>query len=182
MTLQTQIATTIEAQPITAQAFAPFGELVEPGLTLATMINDGLCARYSGLACLDAQDGHIGVSLFQADLRPVPHTLDLLERHPMGSQCFLPLGGSSYLVIVAHDEAGRPGTPQAFLAGPEQPVNIARNVWHGVLTPISGSGLFAVLDRFGPGQNLEEHRLEDPVLITLPGKPGERQTGGPING
>ena len=159
---------TIEAAPITAKAFAPFGELIEEGEHTATIINEGLCKRYTDLANMEAEGGRIGVSLFDARLRAVPHTLDLMERHPLGSQCFVPLGGSSYLVIVAHDDGGKPGAPMAFLAGPEQPVNIARNTWHGVLAPISGTGLFAVLDRIGPGQNLEEHRLEDPVLVTLP--------------
>ena len=162
------MSTAIEAVPISAEAFAPFGSLIEPGTTPEKLINEGLCKRFSDLAGFDVIDGHLGLSLFDADLRPLPHKLDLMERHPLGSQCFIPLGNSSYLVIVAHDAGGRPGAPLAFVAGPEQPVNIARNVWHGVLAPISGTGLFAVLDRIGPGQNLEEHRMEDPLLVTIP--------------
>ena len=158
----------IQAMPITAHAFAPYGTLIEPGNTPATPINEGLCQRFTDLADFDVIDGHLGLSLFDAELRPLPHRCDLLERHPLGSQCFLPLRNSSYLVIVADDLDGTPGAPLAFLAGPEHPVNIARNTWHGVLAPISGSGLFAVLDRIGPGQNLEEHRLEKPIFVTLP--------------
>ena len=159
----------IEAAPISAKAFAPFGELIEAGATPAMLINEGLCKRFTDLARFDIEDGTLGLSLFDADIRALPLRLDLMERHPLGSQCFVPLGGSSYLVIVAHDEGGTPGAPRAFVAGPEQPVNIARNTWHGVLAPISGTGLFAVLDRIGTGQNLEEHRLREPVFVSLPG-------------
>ncbi len=159
----------IEAVPISAEAFAPFGDLVEPGDTPATLINEGLCKRFTDLAGFDVIDGKIGLSLFDAEIRALPHTLDLMERHPLGSQCFVPMGNSSYLVIVAEDDGGTPGATRAFVAGPDQPVNIARNTSHGVLAPISGSGLFAVLDRIGPGQNLEEHRLREPVLVSLPG-------------
>ena len=159
----------IEAVPISAEAFAPFGDLIEPGTIPAVLINEGLCKRFTDLARFDIEDGTLGLSLFDAEIRVLPHRLDLMERHPLGSQCFVPLGGSSYLVIVAQDDGGAPGMPRAFVAGPEQPVNIAKNTWHGVLAPISGSGLFAVLDRIGPGQNLEEHRLREPVLVSLPG-------------
>lgn len=157
----------IEAVPVTAEAFAPFGQVLEPGSVSPTMINEGLCARFTDLATMDVVDGRIGMSLFQAEIRPIPHRLTLLERHPLGSQCFIPLGNSSFLVIVAPDHGGVPGLPSAFVAGPEQPVNIHRNIWHGVLTPISGSGLFAVIDRIGPGPNLEEHPLSEPVDIGI---------------
>ncbi len=90
----------------------------------------------------------------------------MLERHPLGSQCFIPMDQSEYLVIVAEDEGGRPSTPRAFMARSPQSINIKRNVWHGVLTPISGSGLFAVVDRIGDGNNLEEHWLKEAYLIT----------------
>jgi ureidoglycolate lyase len=159
-------AVTVEAQPITADAFAPFGEVIEPGGTPPLAINDGLCERFTDLARLEAgDDGRIAVSLFRAGIRTLPYRLALMERHPEGSQCFVPLDGSRFLVTVAPDIDGAPGAPLAFLAGPDQPVNIARNVWHGVLTPVGGSGLFLVLDRLGPGRNLEEHRFRNPVLI-----------------
>jgi ureidoglycolate lyase len=158
----------LRAQPITAEAFAPYGELVEPGAVEPLLINAGQCRRYTDLARLEAEDGRIGVSLFDARLRPLPLRVDLLERHPLGSQCFCPLDGSEYIVVVAPDAGGAPGAPRAFLAGPRQPVNIARNVWHGVLAPVAGSGLFLVIDRIGPGANLEEHRLDPPLQVAAP--------------
>lgn len=158
--------TDLIAPPITSAAFAPFGEVIETaGQDTHILINEGLCKRFTDLASFDVIDGVVGLSLFQAELRAVPHRCDLVERHPLGSQCFIPMGNSRYLVIVAEDAGGVPGALQAFTAGPDQIVNIGRNIWHGVLAPIAGSGLFAVLDRIGGGVNLEEYPLETAVMV-----------------
>lgn len=156
----------IRIKELTAEAFSGFGELIEVGGTSPIMINEGRCERFSDLADIELIGGRAGVSLFRAELRRLPHILTMLERHPLGSQCFIPMDQSEYLVIVAEDEGGRPSTPRAFMARGPQSINIKRNVWHGVLTPISGSGLFAVVDRIGEGNNLEEHWLKEAYLIT----------------
>ncbi len=157
----------IRAQPITASAFAPFGEVVESGCATPILINEGKCQRFTDLITLDIVDGTAGLSLFDAELRELPYACTLMERHPLGSQCFVPMQDSRFLVIVAPDADGVPGTPQAFVAGSGQCVNIARNTWHGVLCPISGSGLFAVIDRIGEGPNLQEVTLDHPVVVTV---------------
>lgn len=157
----------LTATPLTHEAFQPFGELFEAKGEFRE-INAGLCRRYHDLAGLDIVDGRAGISLFQSEIRTLPYTCDLLERHPQGSQAFLPMNGSDYLVIVAPDASGTPGPPQAFLARADQGVNYARGTWHGVLAPISGGGLFAVVDRIGAGPNLEEHILGSPLQIILP--------------
>ena len=72
---------------------------------------------------------------------------------------------TSFLVIVAPDAGGVPGPAKAFLTAPGQGINLNRGTWHGVLTPLSEPGLFAVVDRIGPGDNLEEHWLDDPVTV-----------------
>ena len=154
------------AQPLSQEAFAAFGEVIEVG-GAHVLINAGKCRRYTDLMQADIVDGALGLSLFEAEIRPMPHHCDLLERHPLGNQCFMPMGNSSYLVVVAPDQGGVPGTPVAFLAQGHQGVNIARNTWHGVLCPISGTGLFTVLDRIGTGANLEEHVLAQPVTIRV---------------
>ncbi len=90
----------------------------------------------------------------------------MMERHPLGSQAFLPMSLQPFLVIVAPDAGGRPGAPVAFLTGPGQGVNYHRGTWHGVLTPLHAPGLFAVVDRIGEGSNLEEYWFEEPYEIT----------------
>ncbi len=156
---------TILLEPLTEEAFSPFGELIETGTTIPTLINEGRCERFSDLASLRFEGGRAGISLFQAELRSLPHTLTMMERHPLGSQCFIPMGQSEYLVVVAEDDSGRPSTPRAFWANSSQSINIKQNTWHGVLTPIKGSGLFAVVDRIGAGNNLEEYWLKEAYQI-----------------
>ena len=162
-----QASGSLVAHPLSAEAFQSFGDVVEIGNGPFKTINEGRCRRYHDLAGLDAIDGVAGVSLFQAEIRPLPCPITMMERHPLGSQCFLPMNGSEYLVVVAPDDAGRPGTLVAFHVRGDQGVNYHRNVWHAVLTPISGSGLFAVVDRIGEGANLEEHWFDAPVNVEI---------------
>lgn len=156
----------IRTVPLTAEAFAPFGDVLDCAGDPDRMINAGLCGRYHDRARLEFGDGRAGISLFNAEPRRLPYTLDLLERHPEGSQAFLPMTEHPFLVCVAPDAGGRPGVPLAFLTAPGQGVNFARGTWHGVLTPLHGPGLFAVVDRIGEGANLEEFPLEPPVTVT----------------
>ena len=147
----------ITAQPLTAAAFAPFGDLLEATGDPDKWINAGACGRFHDCAALDFGDGRAGISLFRAEPRALPYQFDLIERHPDGSQAFLPMSMHPFLVIVAADKAGIPQSPQAFLTAPGQGINLHRGTWHGVLTPLHPPGLFAVVDRIGPGRNLEEY-------------------------
>ncbi|SFI50653.1 ureidoglycolate lyase [Jannaschia pohangensis] len=162
----------IRTAPLSATAFAPFGDVLEVAGAPDKLINAGLCGRYHDRARLDFADGRAGISIFDAVPRALPYTLDLLERHPDGSQCFVPMHGNDWLVTVAPDAGGAPGTPLAFIVGAGQAVNFHRGTWHGVLTPLHAPGLFAVIDRIGDGANLQEHRLEAPYRIELGGAAG----------
>ncbi len=156
----------IATEPLTAEAFAPFGDVLEAVDAPDRIINQGLCGRWHDLARLDfGQDGRAGISLFRAEPRALPLRLEMLERHPDGSQAFIPMGTDPFLVIVAPDAGDRPGAPRAFLTAPGQGVNYLRGVWHGVLTPLNNPGLFAVIDRIGPGTNLQEHWLDAPLTV-----------------
>ena len=119
-------------------------------------------------ALLDFADGRAGVSLFKAEPRSLPLALTMVERHPDGSQCFIPMSMDPFLVIVAQDAGGAPGQPLAFETAPGQAVNFYRGTWHGVLTPLHAPGLFAVVDRIGAGANLEEHWFEAPFTVQRP--------------
>lgn len=153
-------------RPILAEAFAPFGDLLECAGDPDRMINQGLCGRYHDRARLDFGDGRAGVSLFSAEPRDLPMRLEMVERHPEGSQCFVPMSLDPFLVIVAPDAGSMPGTPLAFETAPGQAINFHRGTWHGVLTPLHAPGLFAVVDRIGEGANLEEHWFKRPFLVT----------------
>jgi len=156
----------LTAAPLTAEAFHPFGDVIDTQRAPDKIINQGMCDRYTDLAQLDFSDGRAGISLFDAKARHLPYTVDLLERHPDGSQAFIPITPTRFLVIVAPDAGGVPGAAQAFLTDPGQGVNLHRGVWHGVLAPFEAPGLFAVIDRIGSGANLEEHPLDRPYIVT----------------
>lgn len=174
--------TRLIARPLQAEAFAPFGDVLNVLGEPDKLINQGLCGRYHDRAQMDfgtgaARDtatdtpvggstgGRAGISLFKAQLRSLPYTLDMMERHPDGSQAFLPMDVHPFLVIVAPDDGGKPGQPHAFLAHTGEGVNYHRNVWHGVLTPLAGNGLFAVIDRIGDTPNLQEHWFDAPYEV-----------------
>lgn len=157
---------TIRTEPLTPAAFAGFGDVLDAAGNPDRLINQGLCGRYHDRARLDfGPGGRAGISIFKAEPRVLPHALDMVERHPEGSQAFLPMSPDPFLVIVAPDEDGLPGRPRAFLTAPGQGINLLRNTWHGVLTPLSDPGLFAVVDRIGDTPNLEEHWFKMPYVV-----------------
>jgi ureidoglycolate lyase len=155
----------ISIQPMDAASFASFGDVLTLKSKPDKMINQDMCGRHHDLAKLDFTDGQAGISLFDAVPRQLPYTLDMMERHPLGSQAFIPLHEHSFLVIVASDMGGKPGEPLAFLTAPRTGINIYKNTWHGVLTPLQAPGMFAVIDRIGNGANLEEYWLDEEYII-----------------
>ena len=156
---------TVHTEVLSAAGFAPFGDVIELKEAPDKIINQGLCGRHHDLARLEFSEGRAGISLFDAQPRALPYRLEMMERHPLGSQAFIPLNPTSFLVIVAADAGGAPATPRAFLTAPGQGINLLRNTWHGVLTPLEAPGLFAVIDRIGPGDNLEEHWFDAPYQV-----------------
>ncbi|MCZ4354756.1 ureidoglycolate lyase [Roseovarius aestuarii] len=153
-------------QPLTHAAFAPYGQVIDVAGAPSQIINQGMCARHSDLASLDVRGGCLGISLFDAQPRALPYVIDMVERHPNGTQAFLPIQVHSYLVVVADDLDGTPHGLRAFLASAAQGINLKRGVWHGVLSPLKQQSLFAVIDRIPADANLEEFRLPEKYVIT----------------
>ena len=157
----------ILARPLTREAFAPFGDVIDTDWPHHYPINQGKAKRYHGLAKVEAEGpgAEVLISIFHGTPYDFPLQLSMVERHPLGSQAFVPLTDFPFLVVVAEETEGGPGEPIAFRTAPGQGVNIDRNVWHGILTPLDGVSDFAVVDRGGEGVNLEEHFYEAPFLI-----------------
>ena len=160
------MSNTIIAQPLTAGAFAPYGDVLEAVGEPNKIINRGLCGRFHDRAKLDfGKNGRAGISVFLGKTVELPAKVELVERHPEGSQAFVSMSGHPFLVVVAPDADGTPGAPRAFIAAPGQGINFHRGIWHGVLTPLHAPGLFAVIDRIGETPNLEEHWFDAPYLV-----------------
>jgi ureidoglycolate lyase len=158
----------IVIEPLFRQAFFEFGDIIQASPEVQSfLINQGKTRRFHDLATIVAtgEDARPIISIFRGQPYALPLTLKMLERHPEGSQAFMPLRPARFVAIVAPDNHGTPGPVRAFLAGPGQGVNYFANVWHGVLTPLDEETDFLVVDRAGEGDNLETFDLEEPVLV-----------------
>jgi ureidoglycolate lyase len=156
----------LKPEPLTKVAFAAFGDVVESDGHTPLDINQGFALRFDNLARIDvaAEGGQSKVSLFTANPRPQPLMINLMERHPLGSQLFYPLQDRPWMVLVCADPHD-PSTYRTFAATGRQGINYHRNIWHFPLLVFDAGSQFIVVDRVGPGKNLEEVELEQPLSI-----------------
>jgi ureidoglycolate lyase len=154
--------------PLTKAGFAPFGEVVETEDVNPKLINQGFARRFDDLANIDvgAEGGEVSASLFIGSIRPSPIVIKLMERHPLGSQLFMPLSNAPWLIVVCMDPLV-PSSYRAFAASGRQGVNYARNCWHHPLLVAEDASPFLVVDRKGAGDNLEENWLEEEGWLFL---------------
>ena len=153
----------MKIEKLTREDFAPFGDVIEPTGSPLT-INQGFADRFDDLCKVDViEGGTVKVSLFAARPRPQPIKIDLMERHPLGSQAFYPLQDEDWLALVCADPRDQKSF-RCFRASGNQGVNYARNIWHFPLLVFAPSR-FIVADRKGPGVNLEEVALSEPLSI-----------------
>lgn len=148
----------LKIEPLTADAFAEFGDVIAADAARRVFaINQGTTQRYHALARVDLVGGQAAISLARAQPFALPLTIALLERHPLGSQAFIPLHGTRWVVVVA---ASAESTPRAFLADRGQGVQYHRGTWHHPLLALDQGGDFLIVDRIGEGENCEEVRLQ----------------------
>ena len=158
----------ISVEPLKRETFAQFGEVIEAEGAFHYGINNGTTERYHALAAADvtSSGGAPIISIFEGEPFSVPITIKMMERHPLGSQAFMPLSGEPFLVVVAEDDGpSNPTRPRAFLASPRQGVNYARGVWHHPLLSLNTISRFLVVDREGEGENLEEFQYPTPGYV-----------------
>lgn len=162
------------AQPLTRQAFEPFGDVIEVDENRCHYtINGGATERYNALAVTEAngENSRIAISIFRSLLATqLPVRVIALERHPLGSQAFIPLTASPFLVVVA--PSGDHITShevRAFFCTGHQGVNYRPGVWHHSLLALNSGQDFLVVDRIGSNGNCDELTLtEEQILIVSP--------------
>ncbi len=173
-TTATTIATTatagrhaLKVEMLTPAAFQMFGDVIEASQSGHHFsINNGFAERFHDLARIDvsALDGQPIISIFKAQPRQFPMQLMLLERHPLGSQAFVPMSSQPFLVVVA-PAGNAPELQQmrCFVAVPGQGVNYARGTWHHPLIALHAPSDFLVVDRAGvrADANCDEYPLTD---------------------
>jgi ureidoglycolate lyase len=168
---------TLKPEPLTATNFAPFGDVIETSDSNRTMtINYGLTERHHDLAdiqILSSPEGDQGkaiISIFESKYREFPLQLEIMERHSLGSQCFIPMHEKPYVIVVADPvlTAVAANDLRAFISNGKQGINYHANTWHHYLLAPFERSLFVVVDRGGEGHNLEEQAvIEGPVFLEL---------------
>jgi ureidoglycolate lyase len=160
---------TLAIEPLTREAFAPFGDVIELEGAKQIPINLGTTIRYHDLApSVDVTDqgGRTLVNLFRGQPRELPFEVKMLERHPLGSQAFIPLNDKPYLVVVAPAGELDESKVRAFVTSGWQGVNYAKGVWHHPLLSLGEVSDFIVVDRGGEGLNLNEQDLSASQWLT----------------
>jgi ureidoglycolate lyase len=160
----------LRPQPLTVEAFTPFGDVIETGSASSFAVNDDLAQRYDDLAFIDTadQDGRPNISIFVSEPRPLPVVIDMIECHPLGSQMFVPLGDHPYLVAVSNGAPPFEASDlSVFLISDGRGVNYRKGLWHLPLCPLYRPGRFLVVDRGGPGDNCDEFHFPSDARITV---------------
>ena len=160
--------TELTARPLTEEAFAPYGEVIDLRKAQTQDINYGLTTRYHDLASIDTlrEGGRTLVNVFRSAPITLPHTVRVMERHPLGSQAFIPMNDRPFLVLVGKGiDRLEVESLQLFITDGEQGVNYHANTWHHYQMVLGQTSDFLVIDRGGPGNNLEEVQLtRGPVI------------------
>lgn len=157
-------------ETLTKDAFSPFGEVVELDGAEGMLVNAGTALSFRDLARVDVGDegGRTGVNFLRASPQAMPMRISALERHPLGSQVFLPLRERPFMIVVAAPGPFDPKTMRAFVTCGWQGINYGKGVWHHALICLGAESEFIVIDRAGEGPNFNEVTLDEPLLLVYP--------------
>lgn len=160
----------LKLERLTQSAFAKFGDVIEMNDRDWFPINNGSTRRYHQQSTVQVTggDGEAGISLARGDAFHLPQTVTMLERHPLGSQSWIPTDGAPFVIVVAPngaddlpDESGI----RAFYADGSQGVNYFQGTWHHPLMTLGRQGSFVVVDRIGTAPNCDERDLAQHYTI-----------------
>lgn len=163
----------LQPVPITCERFAPFGDVICASAARRSTMNQARFERYDDLARIEIDtrgDGHVALSIARSRVATaLPYRFDMVERHPLGSQAFVPLSAFRFVVVVARTgEAVEAGDLQAFVTNGSQAVNYHRGTWHMPLIALDAGQEFLVIDRAGNAANCEERVLGETVVLQAP--------------
>lgn len=163
-------APTLKPLPLTRERFRPFGDVIEASGAREAM-NAARFERFADLCDVDpGPQGRVCISIVRCrSATRLPYRFDMVERHPLGSQAFVPLAPLPFVVVVAPpSESVDVGDLQAFVTNGRQGVNYRRGTWHMPLIAFEAGQEFLVIDRSGESPNFDEHTLDDSVLLLEP--------------
>jgi len=159
---------TLVPKPLTSERFAPFGDVIESVVDRTAAMNAERFERFDDLCKLDmADNGRIAVSIARCRVATaLPYRLDMVERHPLGSQAFVPLGPNRMIVVVAPPEESVEASDLcAFVTNGRQGINYHRGTWHMPLIAFQSGQEFLIIDRAADQPNCDMHSLDEPVML-----------------
>jgi len=161
---------TLTPKALTAEAFLPYGDVVDTEYAKSFNINYGLTTRFHDMANIDVSDGggKAGFSIFSAKASTLPHQVKVMEYHPFGSQLFYPCCNSPFLVLVAPPSKNiQLDKLTLFITNGKQGVNYKKGTWHHYLMPLNNTSDFIVIDRIARDKNCVEIELDSEIVIQL---------------
>ena len=157
----------IEPKPITKENFSKFGDVITTENIKPVEINNGYAKRFDGIANIDTsiKDGETTISIFSALKRSFPIKIDMMEKHPLGSQAFIPMKQTTFLTLVAPEgKKLEIDKIQSFEVPKGKGVNYKTGIWHFPLLATEDMD-FLVVDRKGSGENLIIENLNQDEII-----------------
>jgi ureidoglycolate lyase len=157
----------LQPMPLTRERFMPYGEVIEASRLRGIGMNNARFDRFDDLCEVDIVDGEISVSIACSRTASVlPCRIDMVERHPLGSQAFVPLSPCKMFIVVAPPaESVEPADLRAFETNGKQGINYRRGTWHMPLVALESGQRYLIIDRKGDGPNCDEHTLDEPVML-----------------
>ncbi len=158
---------TLKPAPLTRERFASYGDVIETSANRLVTMNAARFERFDGQCAVEAVDGQVAISIVRCRLATtLPYRFDVIERHPHGSQAFVPLTPYRFMVVVAPaEEDVMADDLRAFVTNGRQGINYHRGTWHMPLIAFDAGQEFLVIDRSGESPNCDEHSLEEPVTL-----------------
>ena len=163
----------LEIEPLSAAAFAAYGDVIEFAGNSSYPINNGMAQRYHALAQVElgGDDARAVVSLVASEKFELPRRVDHLEYHPYGSQAFIPLDSDPFIVVVGAASASpQVNDLRAFVTNGQQGINYRAGTWHHVLLTPYAAMRFVCVDRDSPDDNCVDFHIPDAAqpLLELP--------------
>ncbi|MDJ0813305.1 MAG: ureidoglycolate lyase [Woeseiaceae bacterium] len=161
----------LKPRPLTRERFAPYGDVIESADASKAAMNAARFERFDDLCSIDpGDDGRVAVSIARCRVATsLPYRIDMVERHPLGSQAFVPLSRARMIVVVAApEESVETADLRAFVTNGRQGINYRRGTWHMPLIAFDAGQEFLVIDRAGGEPNCDEHVLDEPVMLEEP--------------
>jgi len=157
----------LRPEPLTSERFAPYGDVIEASLDKSNAMNEARFQRFDDLCDVNVGDGDVAISVARCRApTTLPLRVDMVERHPLGSQAFVPLTPCLMVLLVAPPgESVEASQLRAFVTNGRQGINYHRGTWHMPLIAFDAGQEFLIVDRGGEEANCEQHTLDAAVIL-----------------